>query len=286
MKVSSIQYTEGRLSLTDLFKKNTDILRKIALSTRGNYDSPRSAILKSSGMFANAVDKSLIVPQSPLDDALVSNHDSNDSDNALDDTSPKPLHSPQAGLAHSASFTDFLSTEISNPSSFPLSFRFVLLIENYLFLYVPVEGETSVMILRDKIKALKLVAPHSLTQSMSKDRLSDCETVSNVSNTTNNSLIETRKSEDEGNHFDSKRSFVSLKYSSKKSLTHSDSIKGKKRSMLSRRKSGFHTLNSESSNTLSSAGAPDGKEEFFFALSSLEGRQSITDVQVHIFCTL
>lgn len=243
-----------------------------------------------------------LVPESPLDDALISNHDSNEFDQPYEENTPLPtkiVQTPQAGIAHSTSFTDFLSMEPSSYSTlFPLTFRYVLLIENYLFLYIPAERETSVMILREKIKALKLISSspshddenqhqqqhqhhpfssNSPTPSLSKDILSDYETVSNVSYNTNNSLID-----DEGFQKDLKKSFVTLKNSSKKSLKHSDSIntkKKKKTATLSRRKSGYHTLNSESSNTLSTASAPDGKEEYFFAMSNIEGRQSITDIQ-------
>jgi hypothetical protein len=48
LKVFTIQYTEGRLSLTDLYKRNNDVLRRIARSSRGVYDSPRTELLKNS----------------------------------------------------------------------------------------------------------------------------------------------------------------------------------------------------------------------------------------------
>jgi hypothetical protein len=171
------------------------------------------------------------------------------------------------------------------------------LIENYLFLYLPSEQETSVMVLKDKIRTMKLSSPFVLrnSRSQSKDLLSDCETI--VTNTTNNSLVDATAGTAEGtgagtgtdDELIKRRSaaFVSMKNSSKKLLKHSDSVRATRPRGLSRRKSGYHTLTSTSSmNTLSSVSLPDGKEELFFAMSGVEGRQSITEIQVNLLLSL
>lgn len=275
--------------MTDLYKRNNDALRRIAKSSRGNFDSPRTELLKTSTTSG---------PDFPLDDALISEPDSNDyvhdHDQTIEDDAP-----PQLGLAHNPSFSDALPCEVTTTPHqsqysriFPLSFRFVLLIENYLFLYRPAEEETSVMILKDKIRTMKLTSPFLQRNSQSRDPMSDGDgetIISNATNTTINSIVEGQGLEMKiiggvefsfDDELSRKTSFVSTRNSSKRFLKHSDSTKVKPRG-LSRRKSGHHTLTSTSSmNTLSSAGVPDGKEELFFALSGVDGRQTITEIQV------
>jgi hypothetical protein len=238
---------------------------------------------------------------------LISNPDSNDQDHTIEDDAPLPpphdALSPHAALTQSHSFSDLPSTDLADPTSasqysklFPLTFRYVLLIENYLFLYLPSADETSVMILKDKIKTMKLGSPFSPNQKFSKDQMSDEETVTNLTNVSNNSLViegaipieEVNEEKVVSQVINRKNTFMTLKNSSKKlSLQSSDSGRPiKKKSTLTRRKSGLHhTLNSTSSMaTLSSTGQPDGKEELFFAMSGLDGRQTITDIQVWSFC--
>jgi hypothetical protein len=245
-----------------------------------------------------------VVPSPFLDETLISNPDSNDHDQTIEDDAPLPpphdALSPSAALTQSHSFPDLSASELADsasPSSqysklFPLTFRYVLLIENYLFLFLPSADETSVMILKDKVKTMKLSSPYSAHQNFSKDQSSDDETATNVSHTSNNSLvIEGAILIEDGNENSTanqairrKKTFMTLKNSSKKlSIQSSDSGRPiKKKGVLTRRKSGLHhTLNSTSSMaTVSSTGQPDGKEELFFAMSGLDGRQTITDIQV------
>lgn len=42
LKILLTQYTEGRLSLTELYKKNNEILRKITKPSRGNWEPPKN----------------------------------------------------------------------------------------------------------------------------------------------------------------------------------------------------------------------------------------------------
>ena len=49
MKVFITQYTEGRLNLTELYKKNNEILRKITKPSRGNWEPPNNDSLNNRG---------------------------------------------------------------------------------------------------------------------------------------------------------------------------------------------------------------------------------------------
>lgn len=178
---------------------------------------------------------------------------------------------------------------------YPSSFRFVILIENLLFLFIPAKEDTSVLILKEKFKSSKsnyLSSTYLHQQSFSKD-FSDFETLSNATHTTNNSVTDITqidpegiKSDDQDNNenlkdmkrIDSKMSFLSLKSTLKKNI---DNQKPKRKKKLPKRKNNYSTLTSTSStNTLSSTGFSDGKEDSFFALSGIIGRETITSVQV------
>lgn len=207
-------------------------------------------------------------------------------------------------IPHSLSFSEIIITEFSQnqySKIYPSSFRYVILIENLLFLFIPSNEDTSVLILKDKNKIITTSNTTTATKtqylsstylhqsSFSKD-LSDCETISNATHTTNNSLadidhVEGIKSDDreideskEMKRVDSKMSFVSLKGTLKKK---SEQNKFKRKKMPPKRKSNYQTLTSTSStNTLSSTGFSDGKEDAFFALSGITGRETITSIQV------
>jgi hypothetical protein len=277
-----------------------------------NYSKLQVGRLQSSASVPNFFSG----PELPLDDTLISNPDSNDDDHdqTIEDDAPvKEILSPHhaaAGLSHSLSFSELPPNDIisTTPSPlqqsqysklYPLSFRFVLLIENYLFLYLPAEEDTSVMILKYKIRQTTRLSSPFLQQRNSE--MSDGDTIaSHVTNTTNNSSLVDGTSGNEMKiiggvefSFDNDEattrtpSFVSMRNSSQKLLKHTDSAnKAKRRGLLSRRKSGYHTLtltSTSSMNTLSSAGLPDGKEELFFALSGVDGRQTITEIQPLFF---
>lgn len=119
--------------------------------------------------------------------------------------------------------------------------------------------------------------------------------MSNATHTTNNSLADVTqldtegiKSDDQENEnlkeikrIDSKMSFLSLKSTLKKNI---DNRKVKRKKTVPKRKSNYQTLTSTSStNTLSSTGFSDGKEDSFFALSGIIGRETITSVQVNYY---
>ena len=239
----------------------------------------------------------LIASESLLDDTAVSNSDYEEEPIEVVKEVPIETSSSTSKIPHSLSFSEIIVTEFSQnqySKIYPPSFRYVILIENLLFLFVPAKEDTSVLILKDKYKTSKshqyFSSAYFHQQNVSKD-LSDCESLSNATHTSNNSAtdnpkggggdIEGHKSDEldfEIKRIDSKMSFLSLKGTLKKK---SDIKLIKRKKLPSRRKNNYQTFTSTSStNTLSSTSFSDGKEDSFFALSGIIGRETITSIQV------